>query len=682
MIEQIVDSVTPRTGSGYFEALVQQLTVTSEADWAAVGEFVCDGDNPVVDVVAISHRGELGVGPTRYELAGTPCEHVFDGWDGEICFTPSGASTKFPRDKFLADHGIEAYMGIPLTGADGKPLGLIWVVRSQPFAQPEQTKRILKVVAARSAAELERQQSERARQESEYRYRDLVENTSDLFFSMNAEGRYVYANQALLETLGYTAEEFYNLTFKDVVDASDLERTERKLDQLISGEKDSEKNVRSAIRSKNGHILRVEGNTSVRRFPDRPPYIRGIYHDITEREQAEEKRRGLEAEILHAEKLKSLGILAGGIAHDFNNILTVITNYSAIASTTASLDPDVRQALEQIDCATVRAAQLCKTMLAYSGRDRFIVEPIDLSSIVRETESLLHVTFSKKTWFSLNLAEGLPAIKADSSQIRQVIMNLVTNASEAMGEQEGEVTLETGLVHVDEKTLERNLAGSKATVGEYVYAKVADTGCGMDAETKARVFDPFFSTKQTGRGLGMAAVLGVVRAHRGVILCDSVVGKGTTFTVAFPQVAPTVAARGPVQSQRSVDLTDSTILVVDDEPIVRAVMAKILQGRGATVLEAEDGKEGAEVFEANADRITLSIVDVCMPRLNGHECLRAIRSRNPEARVILVSGFSEEHDASHVETPDGFLKKPFRPAELTRLVEKILGATNRSTPVK
>lgn len=401
----------------------------------------------------------------------------------------------------------------------------------------------------------------------------------------------------------------------------------------------------------------------------------GANQDITERKRDEERRRSLEAEMLHAEKLKSLGILAGGIAHDFNNILAIIMNYSSIAADTPDLTAQARDALKQIDLASDRAAQLCKSMLAYSGRGKFVVEPLDLSALVRETESLLHVSFSKKTRFTMSLADGVPKIEADSSQIRQVIMNLVTNAAEAIGDAVGDVVLETGITHFGAETLQDNLAGGDLPAGEYVYAKVVDSGCGMDLDTRARAFDPFFTTKQTGRGLGMAAVLGIVRAHRGVILCDSSPDQGTTFTVAFAPVTPLAASPTPTVSPSAVDLSTATILVVDDEPSVRTLIANTLRTRGCTVLETQNGLEGLDVYAAHADQIALSIVDMSMPQLNGRECLHAIRAQTPDARVILVSGYTEEHAESALDVPNGFLSKPFRPAALIALVERVIGST-------
>lgn len=391
------------------------------------------------------------------------------------------------------------------------------------------------------------------------------------------------------------------------------------------------------------------------------------------RQQAEEERRKIEQQMLHAQKLESLGVMAGGIAHDFNNILTAIMGYTELVASNPSIDSQATASLKHINSASERAAELCNHLLAYSGKGQFVIEPIDLSELIRETETLLRVSIPKKTHVQLSLASDIPMIEADASQLRQVVMNLITNGIDAIGDEMGTLTIETGCAPITHAVLGKNLAGSECLPGDYVFIKVADTGCGMVASTLKKVFDPFFTTKSTGRGLGMAAVLGVVRSHQGAIFCDTEPGRGTLFTVVF---RPTERRRLPSQERKSgvIASANTTILVVDDEPAVRAVIANALINRGHTVITAEDGQQGVELFTQHVGEISLCIVDMAMPRMGGMEALYKMRQIQPNVRVILISGYSEDDvdTTASGEQPNAFIKKPFRMDELARAVNHVL----------
>ena len=387
---------------------------------------------------------------------------------------------------------------------------------------------------------------------------------------------------------------------------------------------------------------------------------------------AEDARRKIEQQMLHAQKLESLGIMAGGVAHDFNNILTAIQGYTQLAASLPDGDPRVPEFLAHIDQAGDRAGALCNQLLAYSGKGQFVVEPVDLSNLIRETESLLRVSIPKVVRVELDLADELPAIEADATQLRQVVMNLVTNGIEAHGGNEGVLAIKTGLLRASASLLKQNVAGNECAAGDYVYVRVTDTGCGMEPSTLEKVFDPFFTTKSTGRGLGMAAVLGVIRSHGGAVFCETEKGLGTSFTVAFcpcDRTPETVPAR----DRESRSAVPSTVLIVDDEPEVRRVMAQSLSHEGHTVLTADDGRRGVEVFEEHLQEISLCIVDMAMPRMGGMDTLRAMRQIRPDVPVILISGFSEDEVVTSRGgvSPNAFLKKPFRPDELTRLVDDV-----------
>ena len=294
----------------------------------------------------------------------------------------------------------------------------------------------------------------------------------------------------------------------------------------------------------------------------------GAFVDITERERAEKEKLEMERRLLHAQKLESLGVLAGGIAHDFNNILAGIMGYADLAQLRLPASEPVRDGHRGDQEGHQRAADLTRQMLAYSGKGRFIVEPVDLSRLVEDSQKMLAMSVSKKATVSYNLAADLPPIQADASQMCQVLMNLVINASEALGEQGGAIAVSTSALRCEAKDLAGKGLGQDLPEGRYVCLQVADTGCGMDEQTLAKIFDPFFTTKFTGRGLGLAAVHGIVRGHKGAIQVSSEPGKGTTFRVLFPANGPAAPATRN-ESAATPGRSSGTVLVVDDEEMVR-----------------------------------------------------------------------------------------------------------------
>ena len=273
------------------------------------------------------------------------------------------------------------------------------------------------------------------------------------------------------------------------------------------------------------------------------PLLGCISVDSTGRRRSEEERLAFERRMQQTQKLESLGVLAGGIAHDFNNLLMGILGNADLALSKSPPESPVRAYIRNIDTAAQRAADLANQMLAYSGKGRFVVEPIDLSRLVEEMGHLLATVISKRAALRYRLAADLPPVEADATQLRQVVMNLITNASDALGDEEGVITVATGVVEIDPAGTAPRSSGAPLPPGTYVFIEVSDTGCGMDPATRARIFDPFFTTKQTGRGLGLAAVLGIVRGHRGALRVSSEPGQGTTFTVLFPALPAQAGGR-------------------------------------------------------------------------------------------------------------------------------------------
>ena len=434
--------------------------------------------------------------------------------------------------------------------------------------------------------------------------------------------------------------------------------------------------IRCEFLRADGDTVPVELSASVVKEEGEPTGFIFVVRDISEREGMEEERRNMERKLLHAQKLESLGVLAGGIAHDFNNLLMGVLGNASLALAELEQHHPARRLIERVEQAAVRAAELTSQMLAYSGKGRFVVTKVDMSALVREMAELLKVSISKSATLRLELADELPPVKADAAQLRQVVMNLITNASEAIGEKDGMITVYTGTQVVDSEYLDGTYMGDGLEAGKYVVLEVTDTGCGMDEQTLAKMFDPFFTTKFTGRGLGLAAVLGIVRGHNGTIKVYSEPGRGTSVKVLLPAVSGEASRRQRRAEQKvEADLAGRTILVVDDDSMVRSVAKEILERSGATVLLATGGEEALEIYRREGSGIDLVFLDTTMPGLSGEETFRMLRQLDPGARVVLTSGYNAQEVTSRFagKPLSGFLQKPYSAGALIGIVARVLG---------
>ena len=386
------------------------------------------------------------------------------------------------------------------------------------------------------------------------------------------------------------------------------------------------------------------------------------FRDISERLRGEEERQKLEQQIQQTQRLESLGVLAGGIAHDFNNILTPVLGQAQLALMDLPPASTARASIEEIEKAARHAAVLCRQMLAYSGSASFTLERVDLVELVEDMVHLLNASIVKKAVLRLDLAAGLPPVSADAGQIRQIIMNLVINASEALGEEAGVIAVRLSAATCDRPYLQSCMLGEELEPGPYVKLEVADTGEGMDGDTLDRIFDPFYTTKFTGRGLGLAAVLGIVRSHRGAIAVESEPGRGTRFCVVLPALGDAPSSPPAPEEAAPVEWRASgTVLLADDEAPVLAVARSLLERLGCAVVTAADGAEAVEVYRQRGPEIDLVLLDLTMPRLDGAEAYEALRRLDPEVQVALASGYSEEDVAGRFAGKPlaGVVEKPY-----------------------
>jgi PAS domain S-box-containing protein len=518
----------------------------------------------------------------------------------------------------------------------------------------------------------ERKRTEVALRESEARYSAVVQHAKDGVIIVQ-DNILQFVNQSLGDILGYAHEEMENTPFLNYVAPESREIIADRVKERLAG-KDAPSVYEAKLIRKDGTIIEVELSASVIQYGGNIAHV-GIIRDIADRKRMEEERHKFDIQLREVQKLESLGILAGGIAHDFNNLLMAILGNADLANLSLSPVSPARSYIEEIVRASHRAADLCRQMLAYSGKGRFVVSRYDISEIVREMGQMLDVSISKKAMMRYSLAEGLPAVEADATQMRQVIMNLITNASEAVGDTRGVIAITTGVMECDETYLSESYLDDHLPGGTYVYIEVSDTGCGMDTEAQRRIFDPFFTTKFTGRGLGLAAVLGIVRGHKGAIKVYSEAGKGTTFKILLPAVEWQPGERVKTVEESTPLQGGGTILLIDDDPFVRTVASAMLAQLGFQVLTAVNGREGLKIFRTHGAEITGVILDLMMPEMGGEEAFLELRKLRSDVRVILSSGYNEQDVTQRFvgKGLSGFVQKPYTVANLRSALKRALG---------
>lgn len=519
----------------------------------------------------------------------------------------------------------------------------------------------------------DRRRSEDALREKTAELDYYFNNALDLFCIADMQGHFRRLNPQWQTMLGYALEDLEGKAYIEFVHPDDVEATLEATSRLRNNE--AILGFTNRYRCKDGTYRWVEW----RSFAS-DNLIYAAARDITERKQAEAERLEMERRILHTQKLESLGILAGGIAHDFNNLLMAILGNLDLALKDLPPRSSAQSCVAEAARAAGRAAELTRQMLAYSGKGQFVIQELDLSELVRENAHMLRAAITRNVSLDLNLHDHPPPISADPGQMQQIIMNLITNASEAIGDQAGTVILSTGIMPCDAAYLSRSRLEIKPSPGEFVWLEVEDHGCGMDHETQHRLFDPFFTTKFTGRGLGMSAVLGIVRGHKGAVLVDSAPGEGTRIRVLFPassrgrRLDRAEEAGARVSQKPSGSARSEAILVVDDDEAVLEVSTRMLKRFGFKPLKASDGEEAVRTYRENTELIKVVVLDLTMPRMDGVATFEALRAVNPDVRVVLSSGYSEQDAVRRFlgQGLAGFIQKPYQAADLLESVEKAL----------
>jgi PAS domain S-box-containing protein len=548
-------------------------------------------------------------------------------------------------------------------------------IASQPTPTGElDAKRLLHELQVHQA-ELEMQNEELRRviaekSEHEAHLLNIIQQTPAGYFHIDREGHILDVNNAWLRMHGYDS--------KDEVIGRDFS-----LVQVNSGSHSALAHLAElqrgvAIPYGEFEHRRKDGSVGHHIFSAHPVVRVGnitgfewFIIDISERKQLEEDKLLLQQQFQQAQKLESLGVLAGGIAHDFNNILAIIMGYCGLTKL------DYEQAeknIPEIEIAVGRAAELCRQMLAYAGKASLSQSQVNMRDIVGELTRMLKATINQNVVINTRLPSDIPWITGDASQLRQVAMNLIINASEAIGEEQGVINVSLACTEIKAGQSAKDHNGQIIPAGQYLCLEVADSGCGMSDEIRQRIFEPFYTTKFTGRGLGMSALLGIIRAHKGALQLESRPGQGTTFKVYLPVK---IGAAGEELSQQET-LSDwkgsGTILLVEDEPQIRMFARELMQGLGFSVIEAANGKEALELYQQNSADITLVVADMGMPVMDGYEMFRELKKLDPKLPIIISSGFGESDIGSKIpgEAIAGMINKPYNLEHLREVLKGVV----------
>ena len=535
--------------------------------------------------------------------------------------------------------------------------------------------------ATRTAAQEQIRDAEREREkvlrESEERFRTYFEDSLLPMAITSPDKGWLIVNERVTAMLGYSREELKSLTWNMLMYPDDLAADERQFDRMLSGEIEGYSQEARFVRKDRAVVHTILSVRLVRRADGSPDYCLAQFQDITERRALDTERSRLEEQLRQAQKLEAVGQLAGGIAHDYNNLLTVQLGQLSLLKETATLPPEVGEALGEIEKSARMAAQLTRQLLAFSRRQVLQPRRLDLNSVIDDLLKMLRRVLREDITLELKLAAQPLWVHADAGMVEQVVMNLVVNARDAMPDG-GRLTLSTESVEFTAATVPPR---PEARAGKYACLSVTDTGKGMDAETRARIFEPFFTTKEVGRGtgLGLATVYGIVRQHGGWIEVDSEVDRGTVFRVFHPAAPSDTAEASPAERSAESDGLrgrGETILLVEDNPAVRQTLTASLRRRDYEVLSAADSREAVSLWQAHEDSIRLLLTDMVLGQGdNGLELAHVLRARRPGLPVVIMSGYSEELATEGLASDIEFLPKPYPPDALARAVRKRLDAS-------
>jgi PAS domain S-box-containing protein len=514
---------------------------------------------------------------------------------------------------------------------------------------------------------------ERSRQ-AEEEFRELVDHLPVVVWQTDERGTVRYISKVVTLIDGYTPEEVYAGGAEQMfsrIHPDDQGFVMASFCALFA--EGAVFDVVFRLQHKEGHWIWVHDFAYATTILDGVHVARGVLSDVTERKQAEAERQHLEHQFQQAQKLESLGVLAGGIAHDFNNILTVIMGHCYMVKEDMIPEEEYKAAFQKIETAGSRATDLCRQMLTYAGKSRMEQTRVNLWLLVDEVVKMLQAAIKKNVTIELDLKRDVPEINGDSAQIQQIVMNLIINSADAIGEANGTIRVVlTKTVFEGDQTADT--FGTIIKAGRYACLEVTDTGCGMDEATQKRIFEPFFTTKFIGRGLGMSAIHGIIKSHEAILQLTSKPGVGTTFKVYFPVPQPSDYAKTTLTRTVPLEEASGTILMVEDEELLRIMGKELLEAHGFTAMTASNGSESIEIYRERGSEIDVILMDLIMPVMGGIEAYHELRKINPTVPIIICSGYGVESvelvikNDPHAE----FIHKPYKPDELRDMLVRII----------
>jgi two-component system cell cycle sensor histidine kinase/response regulator CckA len=520
----------------------------------------------------------------------------------------------------------------------------------------------------------ERKRADRALRDSEERYRDLFDNASDLVCMATPDGALLYVNQAWQEGTGFGEEDIGRMRFIDLVHPESRPHYQDVLHRVLAGERLD--HVELVFMPKAGTPITVEGNLSCTFKDGEASIVRGIYRDVTERKRVEEHLR-------RAERMQAAGKLAGGVAHEVNNMMTGVIGFSEFILRSLEPDDPRRGDVEEVIKAGTRAADVTRQLLAFTRQQFLRPQVLKVNSVVSDMEKMLRRSLGEDKVFQLKLSPDAGEIKADRGQLEQVLINLVLNARDAMSEH-GRVTIETAATEWDQAYTQRH-GGVNLPLGTYVMLAVSDTGCGMEPDVQARIFEPFFTTKPIGQGtgLGLSTVYGIVKQSGGYVWVYSEPGAGSVFKVYLPQAVSLEHSEMVVEVSRVPTGGSETILIIEDEDMVRNLACRALKDHGYSVVEARNGNQALQYIQQHPGTVDLVVSDVVMPEMGGREFGQALAQKDPALAVLYMSGYTGDDVVQRglLDAGAPFQQKPFTPIGLATKVRAMLDQRQRSTPV-
>ena len=567
--------------------------------------------------------------------------------------------------------GLKACASVPIIAGSGrKVLGSFAIYHADCGAFSKRELELLESLTDLAAVTIVNYRRELALREAELQRARTEDFSLVMVTHVSLEGAWLKVPPTLCRLLECSEAELLHSTVSEHTHPEDVAHEQRELARLERGEMRSF-DLEKRFLTRTGKPVWAYVNTSVVcDDAEQPVYLLMYVRDLTEHKQSEEMLRRMQ-------KAESLAVLAGGIAHDFNNLLAAMGAHASLLGVRLADDPEAMSSVESIEKLVQQAAGFTQQLLAYTGKARVEVCERDMNELVSSIASLLHVSVAKNAVLRFELTPDLPSIEADATQLQQVVLNLITNASEAIGDRAGEIVVRTRLERLDEEATQRRFPGEHLAPGDYVVLEVSDTGAGMSEATAQRIFEPFFTTKFSGRGLGLSATRGIVQGHHGAIELSSAPGRGSRFSLFFPALSAHKQGQGRAGNQRQEHLAKLRVLLVDDEDGVRQAMQQLLEYLGHEVHLASDGHEALAALERDAERIDLVIMDVTMPGLDGIEASKRIAERWPWIPTVLSSGYAEPS-----RQVDGvrFLQKPYKLDKLERVLSEAIGSRRGSLP--